>query len=116
MKAIKLFHIILGSIPFAWLISFLLMLIIGTIHFGYIPRYGNIVDPYSLGLGWINIIEVALFFLSFLSFFLWPIFSAILFFNKEALSKISIIMYLVGVSSFFIFKYIFTSAFEWVMD
>jgi hypothetical protein len=119
MKYIKILHTALGIIPFAWLISFLIMLIIGTIHFGYVPKYGNPIDPYALGLDWINIIELWLGFLGYLSFFIWPLLTAILYIffrNKITLNKLSMLMFFIGITGFFIFRYGFSEAFLWVVD
>ncbi len=56
MRLIKKIHSFLGLLPFIWLVFFLLLLLIGTLHFGYAPKEGNPVDPYELGLDWLSVI------------------------------------------------------------
>jgi hypothetical protein len=119
MKFFKLLHIALSIIPFAWLCSLLLILVIGVFHFGYIPKYGNPIDPYALGLDWIYFFEVWLALLSFLSFFTWPLLTVmmyLLFKDKFAWNKLSIVFFITGIVGFFIFKYGFPETFLWVVD
>jgi hypothetical protein len=119
MKFIKLLHIILGIIPFLWLISFLVILTIGTIHFGYIPKAGNPVDPYALGLDSINRFEVGLVLLSFIAFFLYIPLTILLYIlskQKANPNNLSLILFTIGVGGFLIFRYIFTDVFLWVAD
>jgi hypothetical protein len=119
MKYIKTLHTTLGIIPFIWFIFFLTMVIIGTIYFGNIPKYGNPIDPYALGLDWINIFEAFFSVLGIISFFLWPLLTIILYIffrNKIILNKLSIILFIIGIVGFFVFKYGFTETFLWVAD
>lgn len=119
MKYIKILHTALGIIPFAWLCSLLLILFIGVFHFGYVPKYGNPVDPYALGLDWIYSFEVWLALFGFISFFVWPVLTVILYIffkNKIVMNKLSIILFIIGIAGFFIFRYGFSETFLWVVD
>jgi hypothetical protein len=119
MKYIKLLHKVLGVIPFIWFISFLLILLIGTINLGYVPKYGNLIDPYALNIDILSSLHVFCAFLAYIAFYLWLTLSAIflVFFKKEfSLNKLSTVLFIIGVVGFFIFKYIFTDVFLWVVD
>ena len=119
MKDYKTLHTVLGIIPLAWFISFLLILLIGTIHFGYVPEYGNPIVPYALHLDFLSIIHFILGVFAYLVFFPWILLTIHLIFsyNKQmCLNKLSVILFSIGVSGFFIFKYLLTDNFAWVMD
>jgi hypothetical protein len=118
MKFIKILHAFFGIIPFAWLLSFLTILLIATIHFGYIPKYGNPIDPSALGLDQIEYVEVILAFCAFISFFIWTFLSLIFIFfkSKIQLSKLPIFLFVIGVCGFFVLRYEFTDIFLWVVD
>ena len=104
MKFVRILHALLGIIPFLWFISFLYVLVKGIFYLGYIPKYGNPVDPYELGLvDWVYDIEVWLTVLSFMSFFLWILITGViyLFFrDKVAFNKASVILFMVGIGGF----------------
>ena len=119
MKYIKTLHTALGIIPFVWFVLFLIILIAGTIHFGEIPKLGYAQDPYALGLEKLSIIEALFSFLGYLSFFMWPLLTAILyvfFRNKIKLNKLSMVMFFIGITGFFIFRYGFSETFLWIVD
>ncbi|OYU95574.1 MAG: hypothetical protein CFE21_10550 [Bacteroidetes bacterium B1(2017)] len=119
MKYTKYIHTTLGIIPFFWFISFLTMIIIGTIKLGSIPKYGNHIDPYALGLDSLNLIEVVLSILGLFSFILWLVLTPILYYffkNKTSLNKSSIVLCIIGVLGFIVFRFIFTETFLWVVD
>ena len=119
MKYIKILHTALCIIPFIWFVLFLIILIIGTIHFGEIPKYGNLTDPYALDLDKISLVEALFSFLGYLSFFLWPLLTAIIYIffrNKIIMNKLSIILFIIGIVGFFIFRYGFSETFLWVVD
>ena len=119
MKYIKILHTALGIIPFVWFVLFLIILIAGTIHFGEIPKLGFAKDPYALGLDKLSIIEALFSFLGYLSFFIWPLLTAILyvfFRNKIKLNKLSMVMFFIGITGFFIFRYGFSETFLWIVD
>jgi len=97
----------------------MLILIFGTIRLGYIPNYGNVNDPYSLNLEPLTSLHSFISLPAFLSFFLWIAFGIVLFlFFKDSfsLNKLTTVLFLIGVSSFFILKYLFPGQFLWVMD
>lgn len=117
MKIIKFAHSFFGIIPFIWFSCFLLILTIGIVHFGYVPKEGNPVDPYKLGLDWLSIIITIFSFIAYISFYLWILISIIILLKREKLfNKISTILFIIGVSGFFIFKYLFPEVFGWVLD
>ena len=119
VKYIKTLHTALGIIPFIWFVLFLIILIAGTIHFGEIPQYGNPIDPYALGLDNVSLAALLFFILGHLSFFLWLILTTVIYIffrNKIVLNKLSIILFLIGIGGFLIFKYGFTETFLWVFD
>lgn len=119
MRVIKFIHSFLGLIPFVWLISFLIILFIGIIHFGYVPKEGNPVDPYKLGLDWLTIIMTICFVGAYIAFYLWIILSVIIFTlikKRQVFNKVTTVMFFIGVLGFFIFRYLFPSVWGWVLD
>jgi len=119
MKGIKIAHSVLGIIPFIWFVSFLLILLIGIFHFGYIPKYGNSVDPYALNLRNLSLFSFLCGFLAYIAFYTWIGMSIIflLFFKKKfSFNKTTTILFIIGVLGFFIFKYLFSDVFAWVID
>lgn len=119
MKSFRAIHTVLGIIPFLWLISFLLVLMIGTIKLGYIPEYGDHIDPYALNLHLLSLIHFWLYVLSIFAFFLWLAGTAVImvFFGKKGyLNILSTALFITGTAGFFIFKYGFREYFAWVFD
>lgn len=119
MKYIKLIHSFLGILPFVWFVSFLLILSIGFIHFGAMPKYGNLVDPYALNLRYLSLFSFFCGFLAYLAFYLWlgmSIIFIVFFKKKYTFNKTTSILFFIGVFGFFLFKYLFTDAFAWVID
>lgn len=119
MRYIRLFHSILGIIPFIWFLSFLLILTMGIIHIGYVPKYGNPIDPYALNLDVISYLHFIFGLCAYLAFYLWIGMSIILviFFKKKfSFHRASTILFIIGVSGFFIFRYIFPDVFGWILD
>jgi hypothetical protein len=119
MKSLKIIHTALGIIPFLWFISFLFILMIGTIKLGYIPEYGDQIDPYALNLHSLSFIHFWLFILSFFAFFLWltgTVVIMIFFRKKDSLNNLSTALFITGTAGFFIFKYGLTDYFAWVFD
>ena len=119
MKYIKQFHTILGIVPFVWFISFLSILIIGTIKLGYIPEYGNIIDPEALKIKTLGLFHFLFFMAAYCSFYLWIIFSivlVVLYKRRFIPNTLSLILFLIGVLGYFIFKFVFSKNFLWVFD
>jgi hypothetical protein len=65
-KIFKILHSILGIVPFLWFLAFLIIILLGTIKLGYVPQYGNIIDPYALKIGAIT--KAHFFFRDFCTF------------------------------------------------
>ena len=61
MKILRLIQDSLGFIPLLWSICFILILSIGYFSLGVMPEYGNINDPYSLGIAPLSLLHVILF-------------------------------------------------------
>lgn len=119
MKTIKVIHSILGTIPFIWLILFLIVLVTGSFSIGHMPEYGDPIDPGSFNIRSLSFMHFVFYILSFISFFLWIIITTIvlMFFRKKIyLQKIPTVLFITGVAGFFIFKYAFTDNFLWVFD
>jgi hypothetical protein len=119
MRLLKFIHSFLGIIPFIWLTCFLVMLLIGIIHFGYIPKEGNPVDPYKLGLDWLSVIITICSVCAYIAFYLWIALCVVLiifFKGKELINRNTTILFIIGMSGFFIFKYLFSEVFRWVLD
>jgi hypothetical protein len=119
MRILKIFQTIIGVIPFIWFTLFLIILVGGLIHLGEIPKYGNILDPDALGFGKLSYYEAIFIILSFISFFLWFIITVVIYvFFKEKikLNKLSLFLFLIGIGGFFLFRYVFTEQFLWVVD
>lgn len=119
MKILKIVHSTLAIVPFIWLLSFLYILIVGIIHFGYIPHEGNPVDPYKLGLDNLNMFVGIMLGVSLLTTILWVLISivcTVFLRGKFSLNKISTILFFIGVFGFLIFRYIFPDVFGWVLD
>jgi hypothetical protein len=119
MRLIKFVHSFLGLIPFVWFITFLIMLFSGISYFGYVPKEGNPVDPHKLGLDWLTLFITLCSVAGFIAFFLWIVMSIafIIFFRKKnSFNKVTTILFVIGVSGFFIFRYIFPDVFGWVLD
>jgi hypothetical protein len=118
MKSIQILHTIAGIIPFAWLLLFLAILGIGTVHLGYIPQYGNHIDPDSLNIHFLGFLHMIFGLLGTASTCVWVTLAAIMISStpKIALRKIPTILFFIGVGGFFLFKYAFTEQFLWVFD
>lgn len=120
MKNVRILYLVISSIPIAWLFSLLIILLIGSFYLGYIPKYGNHFDPYSIGLAWIGFFECCLCLFTFFSFLIWPVFTgSILSIPNEkniVLNKLSVILYITGLISVIIFRYSFSEFFLWVED
>lgn len=119
MKLIKIIHSFLAILPFAWSVCFLIILFAGIIHFGYVPIEGNPVDPYKLGLDWLSIILTIFSVGAYMAFYLWIAMSvAFIFFfkSKNLLNTSTTILFVIGVTVFFIFKYLLPGVFGWVLD
>jgi hypothetical protein len=119
MKYVKTIYTILGVIPFLWLVSFVTILCVGTIRLGYIPKYGNRIDPDALNINFLSLVQAILAILAYIAFFLWIVITSLLvsYFRKKITpNRVSIYLFLIGVISFFILKYIFTEYFLWVED
>jgi hypothetical protein len=116
-KIFKILHSILGIIPFLWFLAFLMIILLGTIKLGYVPKYGNIIDPYALKIGAITKAHFFLGISALLAFYIWLVMSAIFFFIKGfSFNKITTILFFVGVIGYLTFKYLFPNVFAWVMD
>ena len=99
MKYIKMLHSFLGILPFIWFVSFLLILLIGIFHFGYIPKYGNSVDPDALNLRYLSLFSFFCGFLAYIAFYIWIGMSIIflLFFKKKfSFNKTTTILFIIG--------------------
>jgi len=119
MKLIKITHSFLAIIPFAWFVCFLIILFAGIIHFGYVPKEGNPVDPYKLGLDWLSMILTICSVGAYMAFYLWTAMSLIFmafFRSKKLLNRNTTILFTIGVAGFFLFKYLFPDVFGWVLD
>ena len=119
MKLIKIIHSFLAILPFAWFVCFLIILFAGIIHFGYVPIEGNLVDPYKLGLDWLSIILTIFSVGAYMAFYLWIAMSVvfIIFFKgQKLLNRTTTILFVIGISGFFIFKYFFPGVSGWVLD
>jgi hypothetical protein len=121
MKDLKAIHIhsFLGIIPFVWLLSFLTILTIGTFRLGYVPQYGNVVDPYALHIGVLELLHNILFVVSIIAFFGWISVTIILFsFHKGSfvLNKTALVLFIIAVTGFIIFQYVFPGIGAWVFD
>lgn len=118
MKVIKAIQTILGYIPFIWFIFFVIILLIGTLKLGYVPKYGNVIDPYALNLELLSIIHVITATLSYLAVFVWILLTGILIILKRQIiiNRTSFVFLLIGLVGFIIFKFFFTQIFLWVFD
>lgn len=118
MRLTKLIHSFLGVIPFIWFITFLIMLFIGISHFGFVPKEGNPVDPYKLGLDWLSVVITICSAFAYIAFFLWiGLGITIIFLRKKgSFNKTTTILFIIGVSGFLIFKYLYPEVFGWVLD
>lgn len=105
-----------------WLATFLLSLMIGTFYIGHVPTFGTDKDPYSLdsfllnATLWLNVISL---FISFFSFFAWPLLTIHLLINKAQLTRSDRLLQagaLLSIIVFFLFKYIWTDQFLWPND
>jgi hypothetical protein len=119
MKYYKLLHRILGVFPLIWFVTFLTVVVTGVVRLRHIPIYGKSPDPYSLEINILGRIHLIAGLLAYVAFFLWLllfIFGLFFFRKKFSLDKLSTIFFFIGVIGFFVFKYIFTGVFQWVLD
>ena len=119
MKYIKILHSFLGILPFIWFLSFLIILAIGIIHFGYLPKYGNLVDPYALNIRYLSLFSFFCGLCAYVAFYLWIVMSIIFitFLRKEfSFNRTTTILFIIGVLGFFVFRYLFSDVFAWVID
>ncbi|MGG9962509.1 hypothetical protein [Ferruginibacter sp. SUN106] len=121
MRTLKAIHIhsFLGIIPLVWFLSFLSILAIGTFKLGYIPQYGNPVDPDTLHIGGLELLHSILFMMSIIAFFGWITVTIILlsfYKNSFVFNKTALVLFAIGVTGFLVFKYVFPGFGAWVFD
>jgi hypothetical protein len=117
-KAVQ-WHTILGIVPFAWLLLFLSILAVGTFKLGYVPAYGNRIDPGDLHINLLLVIHAVCLVLAVFAVIGWMILSFILYsFYKgySMFNKITWRLFIIGITGFFIFKYLFPGTFAWVLN
>jgi hypothetical protein len=119
MKDLKIIHFILSLIPFTWLILFLYVLVTGTVYLGYIPAEGDLTDPSAIGMnGLTTLIGVGVLFVIAASV-LWFAIAFILLKesqSKPKLGRLSVVLYIIGLAGFMLFRFILTGHFGWVLD
>lgn len=119
MKGLQKMNRFLSVIPILWFTSFLLVGFIGIIKFGELPVYGKHIDPYALGINWLNAINMILFFSSFFTIPILGFLTTSLLVKGYILTlkdKILLILVLISITGFFLFKYSFPTFFSWVVD
>jgi|SRR6185437_351102 len=119
MKAVRILYIILGIIPFAWLLNFLLILLLGAVKIWRLPKYGDFLDPWATVSHALIFSEAILFFIGFLDIFMFPTATIGLLFEKEFKENyhfLPLILFVTGVAGFFVLKYCFPLQFAWVLD
>jgi hypothetical protein len=119
MKIVKILHSIFSIIPFIWLILILTILFIGFFKLGYFPKYGNIIDPNTLGLRLLNILSVIVLFGSFISCIIWTLIVIYIISQEKGLNIFKTaptFLFFIGISGFIILNYIFTDYYLWVLD
>lgn len=106
--------------PFAWLLSSLLILSVATIILGYVPKYGNPVDPYTLGLDLVTRIHLLLFCVGIFSACLWPFFTIQMVvasgFKTFSENKIPVLLFISGLVGYLLFAFTMNPYFSWIMD
>lgn len=119
MKYFRILHKIFGVIPFVWFSVFLMILMIGIFKLRSLPKYGYSDDPNSLGIDLLSRIHLISAVSAYVAYYLWLVFTIcwIAFFKKKFfIHKPSTILFFIGISGFFVFKYFFPEIFKWVMD
>jgi hypothetical protein len=119
MKVLKTIHFILSLIPFTWLILFLIVLLSGTNYLGYIPTEGDLTDPSAIGMnGLTTVIGFGVLFVISASV-LWFAIAFILLKesqSKPKLGRLSVVLHIIGLMGFLLFRFILTGYFGWVLD
>lgn len=119
IPTIKVLHTVIGFIPFVWLVVFLTILGVGTISLGYIPEYGNKIDPSALSLDFLGYFNFIFWVLGFIGFWFWIVLTMVMivFFKvKITTIKTSTIFFIVGATGYFLFNNVYTANFLWVFD
>jgi len=112
-------HSISGIIPFTWFILFISILAIGTFKLGYIPAYGNRIDPGDLHINFLVILHAIFLVLAVFAVISWVALSIIIYsFYKgySLFNKTTLRLFFIGIGGFVVFKYIFPGTFAWVLN
>lgn len=117
MKVAKVLYTIISIIPCIWFVTFLLQLLIGTIHFKTIPKEYLQSDPCSIGLCALSLYSATLLVISFYAIFIWAIMSiTVLKVNKKTFFNLPAILCMISILGYFVFAYGFPEVFGWVLD
>jgi hypothetical protein len=119
MSFIRKLNTVLCYIPFIWVLSFFLMVLIGIIRLNKIPVYGVDPDPSALSFEWINWVNFLSMGISFLSIPANYLLAIVLIADKEKFSlfdKISLFVPILSIGIFFICKHVLTNLFYWALD
>ena len=122
MKDDQFFARVLSIVPIVWLFSFLLALSIGTMYLGHLPFYGLDQDPYSISSIVLTTTTYIVTFCELLGYFIvpvWIFFLIQVLLAKLSLTKRDILIYVIGILGLFmflLFRFVWTSQFDWVYD
>jgi len=119
MGKIRLFAKIASLISPAWFTSFLISLLIGTLKYGHIPKYGVDGDLHGLITEVFTFIQLVTGFIGFAAVPAWFLLLTHLLINKITFTKREKLLHLVSIVSlifFFLFKFLWTPQFLWVND
>ncbi len=116
----KTLYTCISFVPFAWFLSFLTILAVATFKLGYVPKCGNPIDPYLLGLDLLSLIHLLLLCATFFAVFLWP-FITIETINVSGFrafheNRFQILFFAIGVGGCLIVRTAFGPYIAWVLD
>jgi hypothetical protein len=122
MKDVMFFAKLTSLIPIIWLLSFLVALLVGYIYFGHIPSYGIDRDPNYINSVTLTKTVYIITFCELVGVFATPAWFFLiihLLIGKAKFESRDIIFHvaaIVGLIMFFLFRFVWTSQFEWVSD
>ncbi len=116
----RVMGMLLGYVPFVWLLLFIMEVVLYSIYLGQIPYYGLRQDPYSIPqYNFLHIAEFLVLLISIPSVIVWAVVNVLGFltFRKNyTLDKWSTWVYFIGLAGFFVFYFAFPEIFLWVRD
>ena len=122
MIQVPLFLRLSSFVLISWGITFIAGILFGWIHFGHVPQYGVDPDPYSIGSGILNTLQILnlfAFLIGFIALPTWLLLCIDTFLNDRPQLRKYFLLHLFVVASiiiFFYFRQVASPHFLWFYD